>query len=880
MNDESTQKSNIGASSTGDSINWKYLKEVRVDDPVITELIKEATETYMNDSQDLNKSGNNYALSVYVNSFNEHLSKKKFKFSFTLNSSISSTSSDLALSNGNSKKIKKEKEKKLSKKELILLANKEEATKKEIGIFLDALSITDNMPIIPRQPIIAFFCVLHWTIYLISNKKQTIDLAIYLDASISLFRAIKDMTSILPSELVTQFNDILRDIETIILTKKTGNDFLNFMKANMKILAESFWDKNKPRAITLYSEQKHIIELVTSNLNNKILTFFEMPPANGKTVLSAILAKVIAYKNKAYLEANPFFYKRKTLLYICYNTIVRNEVAKLCITQNIDLKYWLAVTQIDKEDGIQKTFLRPYKNCYPDWNQKNMRTRKETLEYQALRVKRFSADIHDQWEFSLHETRPISEQKYTINDYENAPNIPEMIIADLESAYSLLKAYPNTFISYFDEAFASADMDITAKIMSVLGHTVLVSATLAKPSEIPTVLGDFKRRHRYVTDDYLHIVKSNVQHISCTFINSRGNIYLPHDSVESFDKLVDFLPMLDDPIVKRGYSPEVVFNMVLKIDEHLDDSIKFKSRFPHIGQLTHESLREYACDILRYIVSNNSSNIFELMKKDLIRKIPNMDIKTIFTTTAFKYQSGKTLHVATMRDFDNHVNNISAPFLEGSPKVSDAVSLYRKTQKTIEAEMANLLKNTKKDDDNDTISDLAHFQKELNELRLIWPGEYILNSRAHAARFGTSQFITTPNNSVFGQIEDMDILDDTRAKLFLSSIGVYQPSAFSDENMDQFLRNKDGFKFILSTPEIVYGTNISLSIIDIDSSFLGDSTRNTLYQLIGRAGRKGKSNSATIIFRNDEMLNFIFKTTIKNIEAENIERNFIKILGE
>lgn len=98
--------------------------------------------------------------------------------------------------------------------------------------------------------------------------------------------------------------------------------------------------------------------------------------------------------------------------------------------------------------------------------------------------------------------------------------------------------------------------------------------------------------------------------------------------------------------------------------------------------------------------------------------------------------------------------------------------------------------------------------------------------------------------------------------------------------MDQFLHNKDGFKFILSTPEIVYGTNISLSIIDIDSSFLGDSTRNTLYQLIGRAGRKGKSHSATIIFRNDEMLNFIFKSTTKNIEAENIERNFNKILDE
>lgn len=116
MTDESTQKSSIGTTSTGDSINWKYLKEERVHDPTISALIKEAIETYMNDGRDFNKSENNYAISVYVNSFNEHLSKKKFKFTFTLSSSISPTSSNVALANGNSKKIKKEKEKNYRKR--------------------------------------------------------------------------------------------------------------------------------------------------------------------------------------------------------------------------------------------------------------------------------------------------------------------------------------------------------------------------------------------------------------------------------------------------------------------------------------------------------------------------------------------------------------------------------------------------------------------------------------------------------------------------------------------------------------------------------------------------------------------------------------------
>jgi replicative superfamily II helicase len=92
--------------------------------------------------------------------------------------------------------------------------------------------------------------------------------------------------------------------------------------------------------------------------------------------------------------------------------------------------------------------------------------------------------------------------------------------------------------------------------------------------------------------------------------------------------------------------------------------------------------------------------------------------------------------------------------------------------------------------------------------------------------------------------------------------------------MDYFLRKKDSFKFIISTPSIVYGTNISLSIIDIDKSFIIDSNKNTLYQLIGRAGRRGRSHSATIIFRDNEMLRIILDNDSVNRDAEYIEENY------
>jgi hypothetical protein len=555
---------------------------------------------------------------------------------------------------------------------------------------------------------------------------------------------------------------------------------------------------------------------------------------------------------------------------------VRNEVAKLCITHNIDVKYWIALNMPDKETGEIKTFLRPYKNCYPDWNKKGLRTKKENDIYEASKWMRFSSNILEQWKFFIDETRPISEQSKDIKDYMNPENMPEMIISDLDSAYTLLKNFPDTFVTYFDEAFASSNLDITAKIMNVLGLTVLVSATLAKPEEIPTVINDFKLRHNHTDDSFLHIIKSTKQHISCTFINEEGYICTPHDNIENIEELGNFVRGLENPLIRRSYSPEIVFNVSKYIDDLLPLELTFRNKFKYIGLINHESLRDYICDILNYIVDNNKSDLFETLKRIKLQKITDMNINSIFTYSGIHYQNGKTLHVATTDNFNNHVENIAEPFLIESPKISEIVTIHDRECSIIQNEIKNLERNGNKDSEFEK----NKLYQELDNVRLKWPSEYILNSRAHANKYGNLSLLKNANNDVFAKKSDLESLDTTRTKLLFSGIGIYQPEEFSNYDMDFFLRKKDGFKFILSTPSIVYGTNISLSIIDIDKSFIKDSTKNTLYQLIGRAGRKGKSHSATIIFRDNNMLNMILENNITNIEAEQIEHNYQAILNK
>jgi len=116
--------------------------------------------------------------------------------------------------------------------------------------------------------------------------------------------------------------------------------------------------------------------------------------------------------------------------------------------------------------------------------------------------KRFSEDPREQMLQYLDETRFIKDrERYELEDHdiETAPNLPEMIISDLDSAYHILKAFPDTFIPYFDEAFCqlSGEM-ITAKILSVLPKqsSIGFSYISYKRTNYQKQLGHFKKKFR------------------------------------------------------------------------------------------------------------------------------------------------------------------------------------------------------------------------------------------------------------------------------------------------------------------------------------------------------------------------------------------------
>jgi hypothetical protein len=884
-------QTNSAIETQGGDINWRSINESRNTDFALETLFKEAELTIFNEEDKKEIAlENKDILLQYIEAFNKHLltsSTKKFSFQFTIPEIRVEKTIDKKKGGGGGKHSKTE-----SKADVIRRQNEENKNKKTIELFLLSLKIKDHYPILNSNMYESFLCIVNWTVYLIIKKNESIEPENYFNCAISLYRSLehllenmddkKEFIMKLKESLKIETYYLLDMIQLIMNDKKSGNLF-DFLLKNSGMILDSFWDKVKPVKVSLYSEQKQIVRLVKENMDKKLLVFFEMPPANGKTVLSTILAKMISNENKKRVSLDPT-YKKKTVLYICYNSIVRDEVARLCITHNVDVRFWMAISKIDKEDRKVKTFLRPYQNCYQSWNQRKQRTKKEDEWYQKSKISKYSENLHEQWNFAMTETLSICDQEWNkhLNDIKTQQfdymdqNLPEMIISDLESAYELLTQFPDIFITYFDETFALANLKITSKIMNVTGFTLFVSATLAKPEEIPSVISDFKKRHDHTNDDFLHVIRSTKQHIGCSFIDEAGYLYPAHKYIEKIEDLPGFIEKMDKtPLLSRSYSPEIVFHMLKILNVSLDSKIKFETKFHYYGQLTHQDLRKYAIELLQYIVETENVELFALLKTLSVKKIENMDVNSLFTKSAINYQKDKFLHISSDENFHDHLKILTHEFLSGSPKIDNLLNKYDQQLISLKKQIESLQKGK---DGKDIEYKIGEIQKQLGEVSIEWPKEFIFNSTAHASKYGNGSLLKQPNKIVLAKRSDFGFMNDQKEKLLFSGIGIYDPESFHFDEMQHFLEKKDLFNGILSNPAIVYGTNISLSVVDIDESFIRNSTKNVLYQLVGRAGRMGKSTSATILFRNNAILKIIMEESDKNLEAEQVERNYQELL--
>ena len=870
----------FGINTTGKDVKYKNRNRERDDDPVVGALMNEVFMSEEKKLLKLEESKNPFQLSNdYVIEFGNYLKKSGLSNCFK---ELKEILENEAKDNKKKSKDKNKKEKKLTKKEQMKLDIQKEKSLEDMNKFFETLIIERHYPLKKNRLHESFLNIVYWMAYLLKNKKDdSIPIEIYYDCTISLYRSLKDCSNILSNHVIEIVNEKLKELNKII-KKKISEHTCHLFENYYYLIHNSFWDKNKPNAISLYSEQKDVIDNIGEaiELDKPLLMFYWVPPANGKTLVSVIIAKKIAQISNQRQKNDPTF-KRKSLLYICYNEIVRNSVESLCLTHGVDLKFWLATYRTETEKGYWFVRFRPDKCCFPD-PIKN-KTKKLFLKDKANERKRFSEDIREQMLQYLDETRFIKDREHhelKDEDIETASNLPEIIISDLDSAYHILKAFPDTFIPYFDEAFAASNQMITAKILSVLPkQSVLVSATLASKEQIPNTIQHFKQRFETEedTDEEIKYIYSSKQHINCQFISPDGDIIAPHHHLEDVSQIEGFMNIIEkNPLVQRGYSNLIVLEMYSKLKDVLPDELQLNTLFEHYGSLTNEKIRNYGISLLRFCIGNKE--YFDKIKQVKINKIQDNTVCNMLTKNAYFYQSDNTLHVSNPENYQIYLQEITHNLLDKSPKLKKLIQNYENKMEAIQKELEHCEKNSKLKD-LDKEYQLTEIRNKFSDVKFEYPSEFIMNTHSHLIKFNDTKKITQYQIKMFDP-QVITEFDDISAKLFLSSIGVYNQTTLTPFEMQTFLRYKDEFKFICSDPSIIYGTNINLTMIDVHENMSSISSKNTLYQLIGRAGRKGKSSSANVIFRNWDLFHTIVNDDDTNVEAQNIENNLMLILNE
>ena len=937
--------SDYGIKTSGDDLNWKNLNNDHADDPVVTALVKESDNIFSGEEI---KDDTIILSNELLIEFSKFLLDNKLG-SYFENSSKDDNKKDTKDSKKNKKEEKEQKKKQkvnVKKADIMKQNIEKDKNKKEILKFLNNLDLDKHYPFKKNKLHESFLNIIYWVCYLIKKYKKddTITTEILCDASISLFRAINDCQHIINVETKDICYEILNKLESCIL-KKNKNYVYDLLSKYYYLITQSKWDKDKPNNIKLYNEQKQTIQYIYDSIveNKPLFLFYWVPPANGKTLVSVIIAKTISnyYRglhknkleffnatiNKTYDDENgPFeikyddgeiqdditinmirplnshklrntnieytigqkveaqkFVEPKILLYICYNDIVRNSVSSLCVTHNVDIKFWIATYRQDKyKSDVFFVDFRPYKNCYPDWRKK--KSQKLFKKDERTAEKRFSPDLREQMLQYLDETRMIDIREKEVehhivfneeNTVERCKNLPEMIISDLDSAYELLKEFPNLFVPYFDEAFAASNQMITSKIMSVLPKTsILVSATLATHDKIPTILNTFKRNHD-ATDENIKTIRTGSQHINCEFISPDGDLISPFHNLENSSQIDSFINLMErNPIIERGFSNLIVLKMFEQLKDDLPegDNLLFVE---NLGNITNSNIREYGKKLLK--LCSNNDILFDKIKKIKISKINDNIIENIFTKNAHIYNEKNTLHVSNPEHFSSYVSDITSEFLKGSPVLKKLISEYKKIKENIEKEIEDIKKNVKDDTNGIKSYKLDEANKKLEEIKFKYPNEFIVNSQNHFKKYNKSGVLSTPQSILFNS-DVINNFNDMMCKLYLSNIGVYNQSDLNSYELEIFLKYKDRFKFIISDPSIIYGTNINLTMIDIHENLAPISTRNTIYQLMGRGGRFGKSSSAVVNFRCWRLFDIVVNDNDINEEATNIENNLIEFL--
>ncbi len=502
-----------------------------------------------------------------------------------------------------------------------------------------------------------------------------------------------------------------------------------------------------------------------------------------------------------------------------------------------------------------------------------------------------------------------------INNYNCKKDADRVVtVCGPEACIELLKKYPDAVL-FLDEPTIGLDhkTDVAKFNVKLISEclpkwTILSSATL--PEQLPSwILESHELKHG--NTKFIDIY-SNKIHIACEIKTLDGKLMLPHYGVETTSDLKNTIERIKaNPFVGRTYTSNVgnaLYNVIS--NEGIDGIPDIKAIFDNTDNLNADSLRRISMDMLSTVatktnpavkkvcskvitprsvdcveeknIDDDADIVWEKAEKFMVGHQINYD--TMCTTSAHRYMRPTLIATVNPVDFvHTHFSNIIADFTTefGTVKqindnFAQKLSLWQKQVDRSERAMDD--SSIKSKEERLRNEDTLHVNKPA--LRMTG---FQINTIDHLKKYAKNTKNAIDKSAIRNDIDVTDIMTvpmdvpDTVRILLACGVGIIGKYSGRYTSIVHSLMDDGKLAYIVADSSIAYGTNVPINNVIVTKDFSDVHSINTIYQLISRAGRVGRSWIAEA-FIDDTCAQKMIQSIQSDTQDYNIELANLEIL--
>ncbi len=680
-----------------------------------------------------------------------------------------------------------------------------------------------------------------------------------------------------------------------------------------KLLIYSQYDDCIPsRGICIRPNQKSLLNTIEQHYANGFLLFYNAFIGSGKTTLASV--GISSYLET--LKKNGKMKPHVQMIFCCNLPSVRKQVARNC--WNSGIKFGIA-SYIKATGGYKIT---------NHWGTTDD-TRSVIIASPEVTALILEEDSNKVTEDRL---KPMKERKYVTNNYWlflDEPTVgadiynsrylnantkvlcfmPQWTI--LSSATMPVPTKLNSLIAYHKNKFPDVHVDLLITKEITIGCNVMTYDSdivvphqkcktkhellecIRKIDEIP-FLG------RLYTYNVVHQLWENMK--DNFDICNVPEFFSDVDNLSSNTikciciELLNKLSESDDGIIKQICGQSCLSDSLS--DKQSND--KQRIQFEKIG----------TCDAIKYtgmtlMVSNEPVNVAKQCFTALLDDVSEYGIDiTRIRNYISQYKSKLTMYeknrkdLAHSLDIDVDSEEFNIDQVRKSSQSQSKSQLKDQTGALTKEQYSTLTKNMNgSNKDFDMSRKLSMFEElatkkgcGIDQRPVIsFPMQFQVNTPQHWKRYGKDtaelKLVSTQFRQPLDIAEIMQndyCIDDWIIFLLFCGVGIYSPFQINDDAyLKEVLRLSElgRLSYLISDMSICYGTNYPINRVIVFDDFASTYSINTLFQLMGRAGRVGQSWKADVFVHENtanKILEFVHDkdSNSGNIEAENITKTF------